>query len=222
MNFNIILILFIPVAIALVYFWNKEQKQKQLYFIQSYKFSPVLIKRIKQKHNYLSDADIQKVIRALRDYFYICNKADGKMVAMPSEIVDVAWHEFLLFTRDYQLFCQKGIGRFLHHTPTEAMKSKKSAQEGIKRAWRLACAKEGINPKHPKKLPALFAIDKVLKIEGGFHYQLSCKSKPIGSNSSSCGGYCATDIGCTSGCGGDSGGSSCSSCGSSSCGGGGE
>jgi len=38
---------------------------------------------------------------------------------MPSEIVYVAWHEFLLFTREYQVFSQKAMGRFLHHTPTE-------------------------------------------------------------------------------------------------------
>ena len=207
------IILFIIVALIVGYFLKKEQKKKQLFFIQNYKFSPVLIKRVKEKHDYLTDANMRKVINALRDYFYICNQANGKMVAMPSEIVDVAWHEFLLFTRDYQFFCNKGIGRFLHHTPTEAMKSKTSAQEGIKRAWRLACAKEGINPQSPTKLPPIFAIDKVLKIKGGFHYQLNCKANSVGSSSTSCGGYCVTHIGCASGCSGESG----SSCGGSSC-----
>ena len=202
-------ILFIVALLFFAYFWKKEQAKKQLRFIENYKFSPVLIKRVKAKHDYLSDADMKKVVEATRDYFYICNQAKGKMVAMPSEIVDVLWHEFLLFTREYQDFCKKGIGRFLHHTPTEVMKSPTSAQEGIKRAWRLACAKEGINPKYPSKLPLLFAIDKSLNIKGGFSYQLNCKSgSPMASNSSSCGGYCATDIGCASGCAGDSGSSS--------------
>ena len=223
-------ILFIITLILLAYFWKKEQRKKQLRFIENYTFSPVLIKRVKAHHDYLSDAEMKKVVEATRDYFYICNQAKGKMVAMPSEIVDVFWHEFLLFTREYQLFCQKGIGRFLHHTPTEAMKSPTSAKEGIKRAWILACAKEGIDAKYPSKLPPLFVIDKQLKIKGGFSYQLNCKGVSS-SHASSCGGYCATDIGCTSGCGGDSGSSSGdggffggdSSCsgGGSSCGGGG-
>ena len=205
------IILSLTVASLFFYFWRKEQKKKQLEFIENYKFSPAIIRRTKEKHSYLTDRDMVKVIKATRDYFYICNQANGKIVAMPSEIVDVFWHEFLLFTREYQAFCKRGIGRFLHHTPTEAMKSKISAQEGIKRAWRLACAKEKIDHKNPKKLPLLFAIDKVLNIKGGFSYQLNCQSK----NS----GYCATDIGCSSGCSGDSG----ASCGgdSSSCGGGG-
>jgi len=72
----------------------------------------------------------------------------------------------VLFTREYQLFCKKGLGRFLHHTPTEAMKSKTLASEGIKRAWRLACAKVEINPKTPEKLPLLFTIDTSLNIKG--------------------------------------------------------
>jgi len=225
-------ILFIIIIALLAYFWKKEQRKKQLRFLENYKFSPVLIRRVKAQHDYLSDVDMKKVVEATRDYFYICNQAKGKMVAMPSEIVDVLWHEFLLFTREYQEFCKKGIGRFLHHTPTEVMKSPTSAQEGIKRAWRLACAKEGINPKYPSKLPLLFVIDKSLNIKGGFSYQLNCKSgSPMASNSSSCGGYCATDIGCASGCAGDSGSSSGdgggffgggdSDGGASSCGGGG-
>jgi len=232
----------IPIIILLIfaYFWRKEQKRKRLRYIENYKFNPVLIRRVKEKIPDISDKNTTKLFDALRDYFYICSQAQGKMVAMPSEAVDIAWHEFLLFTKEYQTFCNKGIGRFLHHTPTEVMKSKTSAQEGIKRAWRLACAKEGINPQNPKKLPPLFAIDKLLNIKNGFTYTLNCKSKASGTSSSSCGGYCATDIGCTSSCGsgsdgwfsssdssGDSGGGwfssssdSGSSCGGSSCGGG--
>ena len=222
------ILIYSSILIGLVYFWHKTQEKKKLAFIENYKFSPILIKRVQKQHDYLSDADMLQVIKGLRDYFYICNQAKGQMVAMPSEIVDVAWHEFLLFTREYQLFCKKGIGRFLHHTPTEAMKSKTSAKEGIKRAWRLACSKEKINPKHPSSLPLIFGIDSLLKIKGGFTYQLNCKDTPVKyGTASSCGGYCATHIGCTSGCGGDSGSSGCmgssssSSDGGSSCGGGG-
>lgn len=74
------------------------------------------------------------------------------MVAMPSQVVDDGWHEFILFTRSYKSFCKKALGRFLHHTPTEAMRTPTSAQEGIKRAWRLACAKENNNPGKPNRL----------------------------------------------------------------------
>ena len=37
----------------------------------------------------------------------------------PSLIVDLAWHEFILFTRYYQEFCMTNFNRFIHHTPSE-------------------------------------------------------------------------------------------------------
>ena len=198
------LLLLTLLLFVVAYFWYKSRKKRQLKFIENYQFPAMLLERAREKHDYLRNKDMQKVARAMRDYFYICNQANGKMVAMPSEIVDVLWHEFILFTRAYEQFCQQAFGRFLHHTPTEAMPQKTVATEGIKRAWRLACAKEGINPKHPQKLPLLFAIDSILDIKGGFKYTLNCKVTSH-NNSGGCGGYCATHIGCASGCAGASG-----------------
>ncbi len=121
---------------------------------------------------------------------------------MPSQVVDDAWHEFILFTRAYQQYCNKALGRYLHHTPAEAMDSPTIAQEGIKRAWRLACAKDETDPRAPIILPLLFAIDAQLNIENGFRYAPDCRN----SNSPNYGsGYCASHIGCSSGCAGDSG-----------------
>jgi hypothetical protein len=120
------------------------------------------------------------------------------MVSMPSQVVDVAWHEFILFTRKYEHFCSNAIGRFLHHTPAEAMESQTVAQAGIKKAWRISCLRENISPSSPTKLPLLFSIDAELSIPDGFEYSLNCKK-----NGSA--GYCAGHIGC-GGCGGDSGG----------------
>lgn len=45
------------------------------------------------------------------------------MVSMPSRVVDVAWHEFILLTRVYAEFGEEGLGRFLHHTPAAEIKS---------------------------------------------------------------------------------------------------
>lgn len=37
----------------------------------------------------------------------------------PTETVDIAWHEFILDTRRYALFCQDNFGRFIHHQPLD-------------------------------------------------------------------------------------------------------
>ncbi len=113
-----------------------------------------------------------------------------------SQVADDAWHAFILHTRVYQDFCNKAFGRFLHHTPAEAMRTPTLATEGIRRAWRLACALEKINPEQPSRLPRLFALDGALSIPNGFRYDTRCRP---GSGS-----YCASDIGCGSGCGGGS------------------
>ncbi|MFC3153460.1 glycine-rich domain-containing protein [Litoribrevibacter euphylliae] len=197
--------LLVVLLVVLVSLHSRRKRKAQLAFIESYPFNPAIGQKVKAKYPHLSDENVALVMDALREYFYFCHQAKRRVVSMPSQVVDVAWHEFILFTRDYQQYCKKALGRFLHHTPTEAMSSPTKAQIGIKRAWRLACAKEGINPKTPAQLPLIFALDAQLGIDDGFKYSLNCKDKssPLYGDS-----YCAGHIGCSSGCAGDSGGSS--------------
>ncbi|WP_223874049.1 glycine-rich domain-containing protein [Salinispora vitiensis] len=35
----------------------------------------------------------------------------------PSDLVDIGWHTFILYTRDYAAFCDRVAGRFIHHDP---------------------------------------------------------------------------------------------------------
>jgi hypothetical protein len=36
---------------------------------------------------------------------------------VPSQIIDEAWHVFLLHSREYQTFCWEKFGHFVHHIP---------------------------------------------------------------------------------------------------------
>ncbi|WP_428241487.1 glycine-rich domain-containing protein [Gynuella sp.] len=203
MEINIIIL---STVIALLVFWFlRQRRSSRLQYIENYQFHPGLEKKLRKVYPHLNNDQIELVFRAMRDYFYICHQAKRKMVAMPSQVVDVLWHEFILTTRAYELFCQKAFGYFLHHTPTEAMNTPVHAQEGIKRTWRLACHKARIRPDKPSRLPLLFAIDSQLQIDDGFKYSLNC-SNPLSPNYGV--GFCAGDIGCSSGCVGDSGSSS--------------
>ena len=181
---------------------RKAIKSRRERMIDSYYFPEKIRAKIMENYPHLSIADSHKVIKALREYFHVCNLAGRRMVAMPSQVVDVAWHEFILFTRKYDQFCHSAFGRFLHHTPAEAMTSRMLAQDGIKRAWKISCLRENITPKDAKKMPLLFAIDADLDIPNGFKYSLDCTKND---------NYCASHIGC-GGCGGG--------CSSSDCGGG--
>lgn len=182
--------------------------------INTFAFPPSIKQKVMERYPHLTETQAALVMKGLREYFHCCNVAGNRMVAMPSQAVDVAWHELILFTRLYEQFCRKHLGRFLHHVPAEAMQSTMIAQTGIKTAWKAACQREAINTEFPQRLPLLFALDKQLDIPDGFHYSLDCQSNKNTNNNV----FCATHIGCHSSCSSGSGGSH--GCGSS-CGGGG-
>lgn len=169
---------------------------------QQFAFPPGLARKVRQTYPHLDERQVAMVMAGLRDYFRIAQSAGRQMVAMPSQAVDVAWHEFILFTRGYQAFCGRVIGRFLHHTPAEHMASGEVARQGLRRTWRHACRLEGIDPKNPDRLPRLFAIDVLLAIPDGFRYDLDCARKD--GTAGGADSFCASGFGCGgSGCGGD-------------------
>jgi len=192
--------------------WRHHVLQRRLEVIRTHPFPQSVRLKFRDARPHLDSAQEQQVFEGLRDYFTLCAQARGRFVSMPSQVADDAWHAFILHTRYYQGFCSKAFGRFLHHTPAEAMSTQTLATEGIRRAWRLACALEKINPRQPERLPRLFALDRALNIENGFRYDTRCTP---GS-----GNYCASHIGCSAGCGaGSESGSADGGCGGGGCGG---
>ena len=195
--------------------WRHHALQRRIAAIRAHPFPQSVRMKFRDERPNLDSAQEHQVFEGLRDYFILCAQARGRFVSMPSQVADDAWHAFILHTRYYQDFCHKAFGRFLHHTPAEAMSTQTLATEGIRRAWRLACGLEHINPKQPQRLPRLFALDGALNIPNGFRYDTRCAP---GSGS-----YCASDIGCSSGCGGGSDSASAGSgCGGDGCGCGGD
>ncbi len=222
----LLIVLFVGLIAAAVAWWRALLRQRAAY-IDAYPYARFLDRRLALRRPELDAAQRALVFDGLREYFQLCRASGKRMVAMPSQAVDDAWHEFILFTRQYARFCDRGLGRFLHHTPAEAMRSPTDAPEAIKRAWRLACRRSGIDPARPQSLPLLFALDAMLGIAGGFVYQLDClAAAQTGAGTA----FCAGHIGCGGGCAGSSGDSdgSCGDgggdggCGGGGCGGGGD
>jgi hypothetical protein len=208
-------IILAALGVVLFIVYRKLKRLRQERFIKKYAFPKAIPDKIIKHYPHLSPDQVERVMYGLREYFAICNIAGRRMISMPSQVVDVAWHEFILFTRSYELFCNKGLGRFLHHTPAEAMSTPQIAQEGIKRVWRLSCLREGLDPKNTLVLPTLFALDAELKIPDGFEYVMNCTGAD--GKQVYCAGHIGCGGGCSSGCAGDSGGGD-SSCGAG-CGG---
>lgn len=201
--------------------WLRWAERSREAFVKDYRFPPGLARKLRDTYPHLSEGQAEMVLRELRNFFHVARAVRGQMVSMPSQAVDVAWHEFILFTRGYRLFCRQALGRFLDHTPAEHMQSPQSAQVGLRRTWLQACRLEGIDPRKPERLPMLFALDGLLQIPDGFRYALNCMG-PDGTGTTDA--YCASHIGCgggDGGCGGgDVDGSGGDGCGGGGCGGG--
>ena len=164
-----------------------------------------LFKKLQEKRPGVDPKHYPLVARALRQFFLCHLKSGRKFVSMPSQIVDELWHEFILYTRNYQHFCNKAFGGYLHHMPAVTLGRSQGDDVGLRRAWRYACLEENINPKAPSRLPLLFAIDAKLGIEEGFRYLPDCsKWKPDGRGNVHCGSHLGA--GCGGGCAGSGGG----------------
>lgn len=148
--------------------WRRERALREAPLPQFLK------RKLREAYPQLSGKDAELVERGLRQFFLACLRSRKKFVAMPSRAVDAMWHEFILHTRAYRNWCDLALGRFLHHTPAEALGRRAASNDGLRRAWYWACKDEGINPRQPTRLPLLFALDAKLGIEGGFHYVPDC------------------------------------------------
>lgn len=227
------LVLLTLVCAGMVQLWAAWQRER---WIREAPMPQFLKRKLRQIYPHLSGKDVDLVERGLRQFFMACHRSQRKFVAMPSKVVDVMWHEFILHTQAYQTWCDIALGQFLHHTPAEVLGLRPDRNDGLRRAWFWACKDESINPRNPTRLPLLFALDAKCGIEGGFRYVPDCKDIDRKSDANGDGSfsYCATDFsdGSSSGdsasFGGadissssDGGGDSGSSCGSG-CGGGGD
>ena len=87
-------------------------------FIRTFRWPVGLLDRLEKHRPGLSPARrARSVSRGLRQFFVAYLMSGRRYVSMPSQVADDLWHEFILYTRDYDEFCQRAFGGFLHHTP---------------------------------------------------------------------------------------------------------
>jgi hypothetical protein len=74
-----------------------------------------LHERLQEKHGLQAETAEQAILE-LRRYLALVGLG-YRGLGMISPTVDRAWHEFILFTREYSLFCKNAFGEFIHHVP---------------------------------------------------------------------------------------------------------
>jgi hypothetical protein len=223
--------------------YGKWRTLRRAEFIRTFRWPPGLLQRLEKHHPRFARKDSALVSRGLRQFFLAYLMSGQRYVSMPSQVADDLWHEFILYTREYDAFCRRAFGDFLHHTPAIVLSEHRKSNEGLRRVWWYCCEYENIDPVSPTRLPLLFALDSKLDIPNGFVYHPDCRElRKNGSGAAYCGGdFSDTSIDGSSaglgdagsdgsghggghdggGHGGDGGGDGGGSCGGGGCGGGG-
>jgi len=133
-------------------------------FLANYQFPENLDKKILSIYPNLSEDDLMLVKQELKHYFEIKIFYRDQLFSMPSKVVDVSWHEFILHTKDYHEFCEQVFGYYFHHNPFSGEMDLQYMRESLLRTWIYSCNAENINPRTPHCLPILFSIDSTLNI----------------------------------------------------------
>lgn len=180
-------------GVLLLSVWVRWQREN---FLRHAPLPQFLRRKLRDTYPQLSGKDVELVERGLRQFFVACLRSRRKFVAMPSQVVDAMWHEFILHTRAYRDWCELTLGWFLHHTPALALGAQSRSNDGLRRAWYWACREEAIRPEAPSRLPLLFALDAKLGIPNGFHYMPDCRDIARKSAAGGDGGavYCGTSF----------------------------
>jgi hypothetical protein len=66
---------------------------------------------------FCSPAECQQALEEVIKFLILAAESSDQPVT-PSARVDMAWHEFILFTKTYVGFCQHKFGRMVHHEPS--------------------------------------------------------------------------------------------------------
>lgn len=61
--------------------------------------------------------EAQKIFNETLKWLWLGNKIEDVFIDDSTLIIDEMWHNFILFTQDYQEFCLECFGRYLHHQP---------------------------------------------------------------------------------------------------------
>lgn len=73
-----------------------------------------LVERLQEKIG-LPENDARALFEDTKRFLYLCGAYRGRFA--PPTLIDECWHHFILFTKEYDDFCFRYFGRFVHHAP---------------------------------------------------------------------------------------------------------
>ena len=195
-----------------------------------------IVSRVMKKNPEWSDRKIDSLINEYKKFLYICAKCDEEQT--PSKEVDEIWHEHILFTKEYEKWCDF-LGKKIHHNPEKVGETKSFHgifEETQKKMKELKKPEKTVKPSPVKKVSAKpikrsssssrSSVSSSPSISDGFVENMILHQTLFGNSSYDSGCSPSSDSSPSSSSSSSSScsSSSCSSssCSSSSCGGGGD
>ncbi|MCU7722260.1 hypothetical protein ODJ79_00875 [Actinoplanes sp. KI2] len=77
-----------------------------------------LVDRITSEHPELASGMPARILDQTVAFLGTCATSTEQLG--PSPLVDIGWHAFILYTREYAEFCHRIAGRFIHHVPDDS------------------------------------------------------------------------------------------------------
>jgi len=82
--------------------------------------APFLIEKLIKDHIVANAGEGEVLFTELKRYLVLTRHDPHIAWQMYSRRVDEVWHQFVLFTREYALFCDQHLAGFAHHSPSNA------------------------------------------------------------------------------------------------------
>lgn len=89
--------------------------------------APWLEEKLLKEGVFSSSEQYQEAFREFKKYVALI-ALFKKSLPMLSKPVDAVWHQFILFTKQYQAFCEEYLGFYLHHSPNTSFTSNAEAE----------------------------------------------------------------------------------------------
>jgi hypothetical protein len=80
------------------------------------------------KDEEMSRHDAELIMNEAIGFLLLISRSD-KGSFSPSDLVDIGWHKFMIYSREYTEFCavnnldndENGVGRYIHHSPNDVV-----------------------------------------------------------------------------------------------------
>lgn len=95
--------------------WLVVLRSRRVRRIESYAFPPALVRKLSERDPAVSHSRAEAAVEELREWFV--GRAEHTILPPPTGLADLAWREFILMTKKYREFCDRGFGGYVHYPP---------------------------------------------------------------------------------------------------------